>query len=226
MIERPAPKVGPVREIRVREDKRPLFEPLEAAVNSLTQAPNDEKRRQIVQLLLSYGANPNPKLANHSSVLYLPVAHNMVELVKFLLDAGIDPRKDADGGRTLSERVERHGSNEMKNLIRAALEGKAEVALASDADRLGAGQKTVVLDAAAAARLAASLANSEAKRQVDAGPFKPSQDTPTISEGRWLWRATVGYGKGDLQAVVSFTETGADAQVHLQTLILEPPTTR
>jgi len=225
VIERPAPKVGPVREIRVREDKRPLFEPLEAAVNSLTQAPNDEKRRQILQLLLRYGANPNPKLANHSSVLYAPVANDMVELVKFLLDAGIDPRKDADGGRALSEQVERHGSNEMKNLIKTALEGKAEV-LASGADRLAAAPRTVVLDAPAAARLAASLANSEAKRQVDAAPFKPSQDTPTLSEGRWLWRATVGYGKGDLQAVVSFTKTGADAQVHLQTLIFAPPIAR
>ena len=149
----------------------------------------------------------------------------MVELVKFLLDAGIDPRKDADGGRALSEQVERHGSNEMKNLIKTALEGKAEV-LASGADRLAAAPRTVVLDAPAAARLAASLANSEAKRQVDAAPFKPSQDTPTLSEGRWLWRATVGYGKGDLQAVVSFTKTGADAQVHLQTLIFAPPIAR
>jgi hypothetical protein len=150
----------------------------------------------------------------------------MVELVKFLLNAGIDPRKDADGGRAVSEEAERHGSEEMKRLIKATLEKKAEVVLASGADRLGAPPKTIVLDAADAARLAASLANSEAKRQVDAAPFRASQDTPTFSEGRWLWRATVGYGKGDLQAVVSFTKTGSEAQVRLQTLILAPPVRR
>lgn len=223
MIEPPAPKVGPARYIQVREDKKPLFEPLEAAVNSLTRARNDEKRRQIVQLLLDYGANPDSKLANHGSILYLPVANDMVDVVKFLLAAGIDPRKDADGGRAVSEEAERHGSEEMKSLIKTALEKKAEVVLASGADRLGAPPKTVVLDAAAAARLAASLANSEAKRQHGTAPFEASQDTPTFSEGRWTWRATVGYGKGDLQASVSFSRTGSGQRVWIQTLTLEAP---
>jgi hypothetical protein len=114
----------------------------------------------------------------------------------------------------------------MKSLIRAALEEKPKAVLASGADRLGAPPKTAVLDADAAARLAAALANTEARRQMDAAPFRPSQDTPTFSEGRWLWRATIGYGKGDLQADVSFTKTGSDAQVRVQTLILAPPVAR
>jgi hypothetical protein len=45
-----------------------------------------------------------------------------VDLVKFLLAAGIDPRKDPDGGKTISEQAERHGSKEMKALIKGALE--------------------------------------------------------------------------------------------------------
>ena len=105
-------------------------------------------------------------------------------------------------------------------------EGKAEAVPVSGADRLGMPPKETVLDAAAAARLAASLANSEAKRRFNATPFTASQDTPTLSNGRWSWRATAGYGKGDLQAIVSFTPTGSKPEIRIQMLTLEPPLER
>jgi len=147
----------------------------------------------------------------------------MVDVVKFLLDAGIDPRKDADGGRAVSEEAERRGSTEMKSLIKTALEENADVVLASATGRADKGSATAVLDADAAARLAALLANSEAKRQFGTAPFDPLQETGTFSEGRWSWQATVGYGKGDLQAVVSFSKTGSKPQIRVQTLVLVSP---
>jgi hypothetical protein len=45
----------------------------------------------------------------------------MMDMTKFLLNAGIDPKKDADGGKALSDELERHGTKEMKSLINAAL---------------------------------------------------------------------------------------------------------
>jgi hypothetical protein len=82
------------------------------------------------------------------------------------------------------------------------------------------------LDAGAAARLAASLANFEASREFDVAPFEASQGAPVFSDGRWQWQATAGYGRGDLQAVVSFTKAGSDPKVHLQILSLAPPVLR
>jgi hypothetical protein len=55
------------------------------------------------------------------SLLYFPVANNMIDMAKFLLNAGIDPKKDADGGKSLSDELERHGTKEMKSLVNAAL---------------------------------------------------------------------------------------------------------
>jgi hypothetical protein len=107
--------------------------------------------------------------------------------------------------------------------LTSAPEEKADVVLTSGADRLGGPPKTVILDADGAARLAASLANAEAKREFGWAPFTPAQDIPMFSKGRWEWRATAGHGKGDLQAIVSFTQTGSKAEVRLQTLILAPP---
>jgi hypothetical protein len=90
-------------------------------------------------------------------------------------------------------------------------------------DRRATPESAAVLDADAAARLAVALANSEAKRQFGAAPFGASQDTPTLDNGYWHWQATTGYGKGDLQAVVSFTQAGSKPEVWLQTLVLEQP---
>jgi hypothetical protein len=134
------------------------------------------------------------------------------------------------------EEAERHGSEEMKRLIKMELENerekstdpsnfkltrggpKAEFVLASAADGLATPPAAADLDADAAARLAASLANSEAKRQFDKAPFRPAQDTPMFLKGRWWWQAIAAHGKGDLRAVVSFTKTGSKPEVRLETL--------
>jgi ankyrin repeat protein len=87
----------------------------------LAQWPQDEKRREVVKLLLEYGAEVNPKRGNNRSLLVAPVSRDMVDLVKFLLEVGIDPRKDADGGAAVSREAELHGSPAMKSLIQGAL---------------------------------------------------------------------------------------------------------
>jgi hypothetical protein len=93
--------------------------------------------------------------------------------------------------------------------------------LAVGCGRNTAPESTVVLDAGEAARLAATLANFEARRQFDAAPFGASLDTPKLSDGRWKWEATAGYGKGDLQVVVTFTKAGSNPKVSIQPLVLE-----
>lgn len=82
----------------------------------------DQKRQDIVTMLIAAGANRNPKQDQyHESLLLLPVMNNKIDMTKFLLNAGVDPKKDTDGGKALSDELERHGSKEMKSLINAAL---------------------------------------------------------------------------------------------------------
>ena len=98
------------------------FEPLEMAVDLLMENFADQKRREIVTMLIAAGANRHPKqTGNRVSLLYFAVANDRIDVAKFLLDAGIDPRKDVDGGQALSDELERHGSKEMKSLMNAAL---------------------------------------------------------------------------------------------------------
>jgi ankyrin repeat protein/beta-lactamase regulating signal transducer with metallopeptidase domain len=98
------------------------FEPLELAVNQLMEKFDDQERRDIVTMLIAAGANRNPKAEGYrQSLLFFPVANNMVDMAKFLLNAGIDPKKDADGGKSLSDELERHGTKEMRALMNAAL---------------------------------------------------------------------------------------------------------
>jgi beta-lactamase regulating signal transducer with metallopeptidase domain/ankyrin repeat protein len=98
------------------------FEPLELAVMHLMEHFDDPKRRDIVTMLIAAGANRNPKQGGYGdSLLFFPVANNMIEMTKFLLNAGIDPKKDADGGKGLADELERHGNSEMKNLMAPVL---------------------------------------------------------------------------------------------------------
>jgi hypothetical protein len=101
------------------------FEPLELAVGQLMQKFADQKRRDVVTMLIAAGANRNPKQDGYrASLLLFPVANNMIDMTKFLLNAGIDPKKDADGGKGLSDELERHGSKEMKSLLEPVLAQK------------------------------------------------------------------------------------------------------
>jgi hypothetical protein len=72
-----------------------------------------------------------------------------------------------------------------------------------------------------AATLAATLANKEAKRMVDVEPFSPT-DAPAVFRGdHWEWRATVGYGKGDMVATISFGQDGSGRKVDIRLLVNE-----
>ncbi len=101
-----------------------LFDPIEQAVNKLTSDPKNERLRKLVQLLLQYGADPNLRRPNATSLLYFPVVNDKLEMTRYLLGLGIDPRKDPDGGKAVLEQAERHGSKEMQALIKGALEPK------------------------------------------------------------------------------------------------------
>jgi ankyrin repeat protein len=94
------------------------FEPLEWAVMNLMEHFDNQKRRDIVTMLIAAGANRHPKEeGDRGSLLFFPVANNMIDMAKFLLNAGIDPKKDVDGGKMLSDELARHGSAQMKALI-------------------------------------------------------------------------------------------------------------
>jgi hypothetical protein len=97
------------------------FDPLELAISRLEQKSKDEDRREIIKALLQYGADPIPRREKARSLLYFPVINDNLDLAKFLLGAGIDPRKERDGGKELLEQAERHGGAEMKVLIKDAL---------------------------------------------------------------------------------------------------------
>jgi ankyrin repeat protein len=105
------------------------LEPLEFAVDQLMENRTDPKRQEIVTALIAAGANRNPKQDGYRiSLLYFPVENNMIDMVKFLLNAGIDPKNDADGGKALSDVLQRHGSKEMKSLLAAVLAPNAKPA--------------------------------------------------------------------------------------------------
>jgi ankyrin repeat protein len=95
------------------------FEPLELAVDQLMENFGDQKRRDVVTMLIAAGANRNPRPAGRegTSLLFYPVSNDMTDMVKFLLAAGVDPKKDQDGGKALSEELARYGSPEMKSLL-------------------------------------------------------------------------------------------------------------
>jgi len=98
------------------------FEPLELAVDQLMEKFADQKRRDVVTMLIAAGASRNPKEDGYRvSLLLFPVINNNIDMARFLLNAGIDPKKDADGGKALSDELERHGTKEMRSLMYTAL---------------------------------------------------------------------------------------------------------
>jgi bla regulator protein BlaR1 len=108
-------------------DKAHVFEPLAYVANQLNQsAGKDQKQREIFKMLLKAGASPSPTGPDKRSHLYFPVVNNHVDLVKFMIEAGIDPKKDPDGGKELAQMAELHGNKETKALIKAALEVKPD----------------------------------------------------------------------------------------------------
>jgi hypothetical protein len=78
----------------------------------------------------------------------------------------------------------------------------------------------VRLNTDSASRLAASLANKNARQFYNVAPFTQSQGTLRFVHGRWQWEAIAGYGTGDLLATVSFSPDGSKSTVTVQTLVL------
>jgi hypothetical protein len=72
-----------------------------------------------------------------------------------------------------------------------------------------------------AATLAATLANDQARKQFDATPFSALTDKATFRGDHWQWQSTVGYGKGDLRATVSFKPDGSGSKVEIVALVNE-----
>jgi len=98
------------------------FTPLEQTVDSLNRNPADQKYREIFTILMAAGANPYPKREGYWGwLLYFPVMNNDTDLVKFLLKAGIDPKKDYNGGKEVSDAAARYGNAEMKSIIAVAM---------------------------------------------------------------------------------------------------------
>jgi len=75
------------------------------------------------------------------------------------------------------------------------------------------------LDTVAASKLAASLANKEARKNFDQEPFSASDNKPVLKDGQWRWHAIIGYGKSDLEANVSFAVDGSTPKVEVKQLI-------
>ena len=72
-----------------------------------------------------------------------------------------------------------------------------------------------------AATLAANLANDQGRKQFDATPFSALTDKATFRGDHWQWQSTVGYGKGDLRATVSFRSDGSEPKVEIMELVNE-----
>jgi hypothetical protein len=95
------------------------------------------------------------------------------------------------------------------------------IAQKSQADPLPATSVDQAAVSKLAATLAAALANNETRQKFNTEPFSAIKGQAILRGTRWEWRASAGYGKGDLQAIVSFREDGSEPKVHIQTLVNE-----
>jgi hypothetical protein len=72
-----------------------------------------------------------------------------------------------------------------------------------------------------AAAFAAALANGEARKRFNVEPFSAANARAIFHGDHWEWKATVGYGKGDLQATVSFAQDGSQQKIEILPLTNE-----
>ena len=75
------------------------------------------------------------------------------------------------------------------------------------------------LNSKTAATLAAQLANAEAKQHFQCQPFSAAQSVAEFRDSRWHWHAIAGHGKGDLEAMVSFSGDGSKATAEVRQLV-------
>ena len=83
-------------------------------------------------------------------------------------------------------------------------------------------QHRTTLTAVQAKTLALQLANNEAFARYGCRPFQDGQ-LPRFEQGRWVWSDLRGYGKGDLEALVTISAEGAAHEVKLTVLHSEFP---
>jgi ankyrin repeat protein/beta-lactamase regulating signal transducer with metallopeptidase domain len=79
---------------------------------------------EIASLLLEYGANPNPECYENRTPLYWAIDDKLTGTVKALLKAGADPTKVDDYKMSIWEKARDSGNEEIKELVKAALERK------------------------------------------------------------------------------------------------------
>jgi len=100
------------------------FPPLLAALSCSRSQPGSPGRADvadIIELLLSFGADPNQRGINDYTPLHMAVSERKLPAVKLLLDAGADPRLRTriDDCETPREMAEKAGLREIAGLLSA-----------------------------------------------------------------------------------------------------------
>jgi uncharacterized protein len=112
--------------LRMGADPNPAyhsgFPPLVAALSCCRSHPGSQARadvREIVRLLLEFGADPNQRGINDYTALHMAVAERHPDAVEMLLNAGADPRKRTriDDRETPIEMAQRAGLNDIVALF-------------------------------------------------------------------------------------------------------------
>lgn len=104
------------------------FPPLIAALTCSRSQPGSPARPDVIpilELLLSFGADPNQRGINDCTALHVAVGERNMDAVEVLLAAGADPRQGTriDECETPRELAERAGLTQLADLLRAAEEG-------------------------------------------------------------------------------------------------------
>jgi hypothetical protein len=69
---------------------------------------------------------------------------------------------------------------------------------------------------------AVALANESAWARYQAKPFTATRGTAVFENDRWIWRQSVGFRRGDLEAEIRLGADGAVEAVNVNLLIIEP----
>jgi ankyrin repeat protein len=100
------------------------FPPLIAALSRSRSHPSSPARSDvadILELLLSFGADPNQRGINDYTPLHMAAAEGDLRALPILLNAGANPRLRTriDDGETPREMAERRGLREVAELLAA-----------------------------------------------------------------------------------------------------------
>ena len=150
--------------------------------------------------LLDKGANPESGHFNQmKNNVYWAVAYDQPEILRMVLERGANPLAKGASGITPFD---------LSRMLRR--------------DDLVPILNPYIKKAEAAESFAADLANKEAKKNFGVEPFDRAQGNLDIHDGRWQWHAVAGYGKGDLDATVSFTVNESDPKAEVKQIVSAP----